>query len=377
MVTKFLPLPANSGGKHRSLAILRRLATQGEVTLCAFDDGSADRDGLRALGVEVRSVPWTPGRMRQFEGVLRTRTLTAGRYWERRLAGQVRAAVADGRTRLLQVEYAQLAPYLSLGPASLRVLDLHNVESSLAASYARDADVVRGTVARMESVALRRLERWALGVADVVSVVSEHDRDRLPWSPRRLLVCPNGWEPGTPLPPASGPVAAFVGLMSWRPNEDAALWLVEQVWPRVVRRVPDARLLLVGRDPGPALRRLSGPAIEVTGSVEEVRPYLARTRVALAPLRSGGGTRLKILEALDAGRPVVATAIGAEGLECLAGNGLTIVDHPEGMAEQIAALLRDGARATELGRRGSAAVAARYSWDRTLSPLLDQLAGAR
>jgi glycosyltransferase involved in cell wall biosynthesis len=165
--------------------------------------------------------------------------------------------------------------------------------------------------------------------------------------------------------------------MSWRPNENAALWLVEQVWPRVVRRVPAARLLLVGRDPGPALRRLSGPAVEVTGSVEEVRPYLARARVALAPLRSGGGTRLKILEALDAGRPVVATTIGAEGLECLAGDGLTIVDDPEGMAEQIAALLRDAARAAELGRQGSAAVAARFSWDRTLSPLLDQLAGAR
>jgi glycosyltransferase involved in cell wall biosynthesis len=94
-------------------------------------------------------------------------------------------------------------------------------------------------------------------------------------------------------------------------------------------------------------------------------------------LRSGGGTRLKILEALDAGRPVVATAVGAEGLESLVGNGLTVVDEPDAMALEIAALLRDGARATESGRRGNAAVAARYSWSRTLSPLLDQLAGAR
>jgi len=377
MVTKFLPLPANSGGKQRSLAILRRLAAQGEVTLCAFDDGSADRAALRALGVDVRSVPWTPARGRGLEGVVRTGTLSAGRFWERRLARHVRSAVAAGDTRVLQVEYAQLAPYLSIGPAGLRVLDLHNVESSLASSYARDADVVRGALARVESVALRRLEAWAVGVADVVSVVSEHDRDRLPRPPRRLLVCPNGWEPGVPLPPAPEPVAAFVGLMSWRPNQDAARWLVEKIWPRVVQRVPDARLLLVGRDPGPALRRLSGPAVEVTGSVEEVRPHLARARVALAPLRSGGGTRLKILEAMDAGRPVVATTIGAEGLESLAGDGLRIADEPEAIAREIAALLLDPARAAALGRRGSAAVAARYSWDRTLSPLLDHLAGAR
>jgi glycosyltransferase involved in cell wall biosynthesis len=104
---------------------------------------------------------------------------------------------------------------------------------------------------------------------------------------------------------------------------------------------------------------------------------MARARVALAPLRSGGGTRLKILEALDAGRPVVATRLGAEGLEALAGEGLSLVDDPEDMAEEIAALLQDADRANQLGRRGNAAVAAHYSWDRTLSPLLDQLSAVR
>jgi polysaccharide biosynthesis protein PslH len=377
MVTKFLPLPANSGGKQRSLAILRRLAARAPVTLCAFDDGTADHHGLRELGVEVHAVPWAPAAGRAVRGALRTRTLSAGRFWEPRLAERVRGALAAGDTRVLQVEYAQLAPYLSLGHAGFRVLDLHNVESSLAASYARDAGVVRGGAARVESVALRRLERWALRFADVVSVVSERDRERLPTAPRRLLVCPNGWEPTRPLPPATEPVAAFVGLMSWRPNEDAALWLLRSIWPLVLRRVPGARLLLVGRDPGPALRRLAGSTVEVTGTVDDVRPYLARARVALAPLRSGGGTRLKILEALDAGRPVVATALGAEGLESLAGQGLTIADHPEAIAEELAGLLQDADRATLAGLRGNAAVAARYSWDRTLSPLLDQLAGVR
>ena len=117
---------------------------------------------------------------------------------------------------------------------------------------------------------------------------------------------------------------------------------------------------------------LQGPDVEVAGSVLlEIAPYLARARVATAPLRAGGGSRLKILEALDAGRPVVATTIGAEGLEDLVGSGVVLADTPAAMAAKILELLRDRARAERLGRAGHAAVQERYSWDVTLRPLLD------
>jgi glycosyltransferase involved in cell wall biosynthesis len=138
--------------------------------------------------------------------------------------------------------------------------------------------------------------------------------------------------------------------------------------------VPEAELLLVGRDPGPALTGLAQPGITVTGSVPDVRPWLAQARVALAPLRAGGGTRLKILEALDAGRPVVATSVGAEGLESLAGRGLTIADEPAGMAARIAALLTAPGEAVAAGRAGNEAVAGAFAWDRTLAPLVEALA---
>jgi glycosyltransferase involved in cell wall biosynthesis len=372
MVTKYLPLPADSGGKQRSLAILERLAKLGSVVLCAFDDDAADREGLAAMGVEVRSVPWAPTPGGIARGMVRTASGSAARFWDARLAAMVHAAAARPAD-LLQVEYATLAPYLRGVPARLRVLDLHNVESDLAASYARSTGPLRALPVWCEALALRRLERVALRRVDVVVVASRHDQDRLPRSDAEVLLCPNGWEPGPPLPAAADPVVIFVALLGWRPNADAAVWLTERVWPLVRRRHPDARLFLVGRSPGPQVRRLAGPDITVTGTVPDVRPFLARARVAVAPLLSGGGTRLKVLEALDAGRPVVATRVGVEGLENLVGRGVVVADTPEQMSAALCDLLADGDRAQALGAAGRAAVAERYAWDATLAPLLRRL----
>ena len=368
MVTKFVPLPATSGGRQRSLAILQRLAATGSVTLCAFDDGG-DRRELARMGVEVRSVHWKPGLLETAGGVLRERSISAGRFFSRRLAAAVSTATREP-TDLLMVEYGQLAPYGLRVPARLKVWDLHNVESDLAASFARTRGPLDGLPFRIESANLRRLERRALAAFDVTVVVSDHDRGLVAAGAREVLVCPNGCEPAAPWPPSPEPVAVFVALLSWPPNADAARWLARAVWPTVRRQVPEARLVLVGRDPPAAVQALAADDIQVTGTVEDVSPYLARARVALAPLRAGGGSRLKILEALNAGRPVVATSKGVEGLEDLRGDGVEVADDPAAMAGAVAALLTDGDRAAELGRRGHAAVVARYSWDRTLAPLL-------
>jgi polysaccharide biosynthesis protein PslH len=372
MVTKYLPLPADSGGKQRSLAILERLAKLGSVVLCAFDHDAADRDGLAAMGVEVRSVPWNPTPGSIARGIVRTGSGSAARFWDARLAAMVRAAAARPAD-VLQVEYATLAPYLRGVPARLRVLDLHNVESDLAASYARSTGPLRALPVWCEALALRRLERAALRRVDVAVVASRRDQARLPRSSAEVLLCPNGWEPGPPLPAAVDPVVIFVALFGWRPNADAAVWLAEQVWPLVRRRRPDARLFLVGRSPAPQVRRLAGPDITVTGTVPDVRPFLARAQVAVAPLLSGGGTRLKVLEALDAGRPVVATGVGVEGLEDLIGRGVVVADTPEQMSTTLCDLLADSGRAQTLGAQGRATVADRYAWDATLAPLLRRL----
>jgi len=372
MVTKFVPLPDNDGGKQRALAVARRLAQEAELVLCAYDDGDADLAGMRRLGVDVRSVPWHPTPLRAGRGALRTASLSAGRFWSPELHREVARAAGEGAVDVLQVEYLQMVPVAGAVAAGRRVLDLHNVESALVRSYARAGRGPAALAARAEAVALGAMERRVVPSFDTVVVVSEKERHRLPAGARHVVVCPNGRDPDPegPPEPAGSPTAAFVATMGWAPNVDAAVWFGQEVWPGVVRRLPEARLLLVGREPAPAVAALASASVEVSGTVAEVRPYLARTRVAVAPLRAGGGTRLKILEALDAGRPVVATSIAVDGLEDLIGEGVVVADDAGAMVEALTGLLADPDRAAALGRAGHEAVAARHSWDAALAPLL-------
>jgi polysaccharide biosynthesis protein PslH len=377
MVTKFLPLPADNGGKQRSLAIARRLAGLGDLVLCAYDDGRADRSGLRDLGIDVRGVPRrvTPGQVAR--GVAAARSVSAGRFWSAAMVKAVRGAADEKGIDLLQVEYQQMVPFVLDLPAKVSVLDLHNVESSLVDSYARARKGPAALFYRSEAAALRRMERRTIGGFDHVVVVSEQERARMAPGARSVLVCPNGREPSAVLPEAPDPVVAFVATMGWAPNVDAAVWLAREIWPLVRRRVPEARLLLVGKDPAPAVRALADDSVEVTGTVADVTPSLARCRVAAAPLRAGGGTRLKIMEALDVGRPVVATSIGCEGMDDLVGRGVVVADTAAAFADALADLLLDPARAAALGRAGHDAVTAEHTWDAALAPLLQAVEAVR
>jgi glycosyltransferase involved in cell wall biosynthesis len=374
MVTKFLPLPDDSGGRQRTLAIARRLASLGELVVCAFNDGSADLRGLEKVGIDVRSVPWAPSPARVARGVAVTRSLTAGRFWNRSLALRVRQAVQEAPVDLLQIEYMQMAPYADALPAVSRVLDLHNVESELVASYGRARQGVASRLYQMEAAALRSLERRLIPTFDSVVVVSDRERDRLPTGANKAIVCPNGQDPPVMLESATSPVVAFVATMGWAPNVDAAIWLGREIWPKVVQNVPASRLLLVGRDPSPEVRNLAGPGLEVTGTVPDVAPYLAQAQVVVAPLLAGGGTRLKIMEALGAGRPVVATTIGCDGLEDLIGRGVVVADDTDSMVREITRLLVDPEHARQLGKLGHDAVNADHTWDAALAPLLSTIA---
>ena len=371
MITKFLPLPDNNGGYQRSLAIARRLAAAGELVLCGYDDGGADRAGLRDLGIDVRAVPWRVTPAGVVRGVAATRSVSAGRFWSAAMVKAVGGAADEAPIDLLQVEYQQMVPLVLDVPAKKSILDLHNVESALVDSYARARRGAPAAMLRAEAAALRRMERRTIGAFDHVVVVSEREKARLTGGARSVLVCPNGREPSAILPDAPDATVAFVATMGWAPNVDAAVWLGREIWPEVLTRVPEARLLLVGKDPAPAVRALADEHIEVTGTVADVSPFLARSRVVVAPLRAGGGTRLKIMEALDVGRPVVATSVGCEGMEDLVGRGVVVADTAPALAEAIADLLRDPSGAAALGRAGHDAVVADHTWDTALAPLME------
>lgn len=373
VVAKFVPWPPNSGDKRRTLGIVRALRREGLVTLCAFTGDAEDAGPLRDEGIDVRSVPLTRRPLDVAGGLLRARSLTGARFWDRRLARAVSDA-AQTPPDALVVEHVQLLPYAAGLSAGMTVVDMHNVESQLARRIADSSSGLRRLVFTAEARALRAAERKVADV-DVVAVVSDADRRTLGSvvSHRQVVVVPNAWDEVRPLPPADGPVVSFVALLSWGPNVDAATWFTREVWPRVVAEVPGSHLQLVGRDPAARVRELSGPTVEVTGTVDDLTPWYARTRVCLAPLLAGGGSRLKILEALAAGRPVVATTIGAEGLEDLIGRGVVAEDDPRRMAAAVVALLRDPDRSTALGAMGAEAVARDHSWEAAVRPLLTAL----
>lgn len=374
VLAKFVPWPPNSGDKRRTLGIVRALRHRGDVTLCAFSGPDEDDGPLLEEGIDVRSVPLTRHRIDVLRGLARGRSLTAARFWDPRLARAVARATGSGAD-VLVVEHVQLAPYVRGLPAGLRVLDMHNLESSLTRRRAEAARGIERLVLAAEAHALQRLERRGTRF-DVVAVVSETDRkalDRVVAHPR-VVVVPNAWDEPSPLPPATAPVASFVALMSWGPNVDAAVWFCRDVWPRVLADLPQARLQLVGRNPSDAVRALGGPTVDVTGTVADLEPWYRSTRLCLAPLRVGGGSRLKILESLAAGRPVVATTIGAEGLEDLVGRGVVVADAPEHMAAEVVRLLAAPRLCAELGLRGAEAVAADHSWSAAVRPLLAQVA---
>jgi glycosyltransferase involved in cell wall biosynthesis len=162
--------------------------------------------------------------------------------------------------------------------------------------------------------------------------------------------------------------------MDFRPNVDAMAWFCEAVWPGLRALRPKARLAIVGRDPAPRVAALADPAlgIEVSGAVEDVRPWIAEAGVVVVPLRVGGGTRLKVLEAMAMGKAVVATSLGVEGLDLQPGVEAEIVDDPAAMAASIARLMADPAARAALGRRARARALADYRWE-VLVPRIEAL----
>jgi len=156
----------------------------------------------------------------------------------------------------------------------------------------------------------------------------------------------------------------FTGLMSYYPNQQAVRWFLNEVFPVILKNRPDARLVVAGAAPPRWMTALARPEVEVTGLVPDIRPYLERAAVFIAPLMIGGGTRVKILEALAMERPVVSTSIGAEGLELAHGASVLFADDPAAFAARVVDVLQDARLAARLGTCGRQHVAARFDWDR-------------
>lgn len=384
-ITYGLPWPLTEGAKIRDFHLLRELSASAQVSLLAFckDDPQANPvPSLNAFchSVETFSPPPT-NPLQALSAKLQHRLpLAALSFYHPAFAARMEALIASLSPDLVQIEHSFLAPYVTAIPATCRkVLSLHNIGET---QYARMAALSPSSpTARLKAFLMRNWEAsWAARFNHVITVSPEDAawlHNRAPQVPVTLI--PNGVNTET-LAPLRAPTSQdllFIGVLGYPPNAHAVLDFVRQTLPLIHQTHPSTRLIVVGRNPGPELRALaSSNQIELHADVPDVLPFYRRTAISIVPLKAGGGTRLKILEAMSLARPVVSSTIGCEGLGLSSGKQLLIADTPQDTASAISRLLNSPALATQLTTAARAWVEAHHDWRRlgaSLTSLHQQL----
>jgi glycosyltransferase involved in cell wall biosynthesis len=282
---------------------------------------------------------------------------------------------------VVQVEFGVLGEALAGANGPLRVLTIHDP----AATLGETLSLRRGGlpfVHRLDARVALREERRVVALADIAVVFTERDRllvAQQASAPTRVVTIPLGWTvPETPLDPvgAAPPTVLFVGNFVHPPNVQAALSLVRDVFPAVRSAHAQARVELVGSAPPRELRDLAGGPVFVTGAVDSVTPYLDRAAVVVAPIESGGGMRIKLLEALAAGKAVVASSRASEGLTALPGRDLVIADGASETASALSALLADEDARRRLAVHARSWALRELSWSAVVDRYDELYAGA-
>ena len=358
--------------------LVRELSRRHRVTLLTYgregetpEAEAGNAAALRAVGAVVHVVPpprpFGGKRGAQALSLLSPRSYQTSALRSPAMQDAVTRLLAGQAFDLVQVESSQMAGFDFGGRVPL-VLDEHNLEYELLYRlYQGERSPGRRLYNWAEYAKFYREERACWRRADACLLTSGRERDIL----RGLLpdkpaaVVPNGVDIEF-YRPSDAPVVpdslVFTGLMSYRPNIDGVVYFVEEVLPRIHRVRPGVSLTVVGAGPTAEVERLAGPRVVVTGAVPDTREYFARAAAAVVPLRMGSGTRLKVLEGLAMGKPLVSTSVGCEGIHVRDGEHLLIADEPQALADAVLRVLSDAALAASLARQGRALVEREYGW---------------
>ena len=388
-------LPVSSGGDIRSYNIAHGLAAQHDLTFLSYYDGTRDEEYEKELkrhfpgsvcfctGKRTSSVP-----KRVLDYLVRFPSeapYAVSRFASPRVRERLRGWFQEQSFDVVICDFLDAAVNFPRTITIPTVLFQHNVESEIWRRLALvQSHPAKKLLYRVEFAKMLAYERNMVRRFQHVIAVSEHDRKLMSrWvDPARITVVPTGVDlkqfkgnsPGKEMEN----LVIFVGAMDWGPNVDAVQYFCQEIWPAVRAKIPGARFRIVGRNPDRRVEKLAGESIEITGSVPSVVDHLYAAAVVVVPLRIGGGTRLKIYEAMAAGKAVVSTSVGAEGLDVNHGSNIVLADDPTAFAENVVSLLRD----KPLRRRyeqSAAALAAQYDWaaisEKFLS-VLGSLAGA-
>ncbi|HUS09702.1 MAG TPA: glycosyltransferase [Pyrinomonadaceae bacterium] len=382
--------PVDKGGKIRTYNMLKELKREHHITYLTLDDGSGAADAptrAKEYCDELICVPHhtRPKFSAGFYGELVVNLLSPLPYFMKKykssgMRREIEQQVTREKFDVLVCDFLQPSINMLSTLPFPTVLFQHNVEAKI---WRRHYEVQRNPLKRAYLFDQWRktfaYERAACRRFDQVVAVSHEDAEamRLEYGVEHVVEVPTGVDTdffrprgGVPREPHN---LVFTGSMDWLPNEDAIQYFIREVMPRVRQSVPDVTLTVVGRNPYPSLieQARRDPAIIVTGRVEDVRPYMEQAAAYVVPLRIGGGTRLKIYEAMAMGKPVVSTTIGAEGLPVMHGSELLLADTPAAFAEAVVSVLTNEGLAQRLGHTAERLVREKFGWHRVSETFAD------
>ena len=399
LLTQVLPYPPDSGPRVKTYNLLRYLAQEHEVTLVSLvrsPDEAARADALRALCVDVHTVPLPRSRPRDVLHLARSALTNVPFVISRDACAPLRQLLArlTARTHydIIHADQLNMAQFALDVPGGARVLDQHNAVWTIVQRMAQQLPLgPKRLMIEREARLLRRYEADVCSRFDGVLAVSESDR----WALQQAAI-----EAGVALPPITVvPITVDTGAqatvvrapqprlilsmatMFWPPNVDGVLWFARTVYPLVKAQVPDTHLALVGARPPTSVQRLHADdaSIAVPGYVDDPQPYLEASAALIVPVRAGGGMRVKILEALARGLPIVSTTIGYEGIALTPGEHLLVGDTPEAFAAALVRVLRSPELGRALADAGRRRVEQLYDWrtaNRPVGALYGRLSGS-
>jgi glycosyltransferase involved in cell wall biosynthesis len=381
--------PTTNGGRIRTSKLFERLSRHHDITwVCLRRPEETDQQvqAMRACCARIETFPFletpkfTPAFYRDLaRNLVSQHPFVVEKYFQPALRARMAELLQKQSFDLLLCDFLQPSLNVLGLPFSPRVLFQHNVESVIFERHYQERDLRKSPLRNGPAKAYLYLQ-WRKLLAyegraarwfDHNIMVSEQDCATMArlYGVTNTSSIPTGVDaeyfqpqPGTEAPAHE---LVFTGSMDWLPNVDGITWFADQVLPLVQRELP-VKLWVVGRKPLPAVTELAAKhpgVIEVTGTVDDVRPYMARSRVYLVPLRIGGGTRMKIYEAMAMAMPVVSTRVGAEGLPVTDGRDIVLADEPAEFARRTVELLRDEARRRSLGAAGRRLVTENFSWE--------------
>jgi polysaccharide biosynthesis protein PslH len=383
------PYPPRQGTAIRNWALVRHVARHHSVTLLSFA-GTSQSGAAPALSAVCETVCFATAPERPTWRRVLTLASTlpdlARRLWSDDMVSLIGQAIRTGGYEVAQIEGLEMAPYVPvlrrLAPRTRIVYDAHNAEHviqerALAVDRSRPARWIPALYSLLQVPRLRSYERHVCALADSVLCVSAEDARALSALAPGLepVLIPNGIDADEYLTVSRQvePIVdriLFTGKMDYRPNVDAVVWFAEEILPRIQLARPDAEFHIVGQSPTRAVQALNGrKGVVVVGPVVDIRPSIAQATVYVAPLRMGGGTRFKILEAMALARPVVSTRLGAEGFPVTDGDDILLANTPEDFSNRVLRVLCESALAAQVGRRGQELARARYDWSGILPEL--------